>query len=352
LPPEYLREEPIDRRLDVYAMGITLWIALAGVEPWPETKDSELVKKILSQGVPRLSMSGLVVAESLEAVLRCACARTRDDRFPTALAMASELERLARETGWMASHTEVAEFVEQLEGERLTSLRESVASRISLSGGGTLRPPVGSSSAPPVSTEEPIADGAADRGSKASPIYARGEVLPPTQVAIDSMLVRSTRTRTRSGTTPKAEPKPPELGPRQTKLGVGKLGDAPASAPADEKSSPRGWFGPSETKLGLGTTEEIASKSAVTAPEPSQPRRFGPHETKLGLGTAPTTHDEKLDSGPPLVGPPVRAEPELKPNLSLSESPRAAADRWKLVAIVALIVVALLVGVVIGVLSR
>src|SRR5260221_8710310 len=33
MSPEYLQRQPVDRRLDVYAMGMTLWIALTGWSP-------------------------------------------------------------------------------------------------------------------------------------------------------------------------------------------------------------------------------------------------------------------------------------------------------------------------------
>lgn len=129
LPPEYLQEDTFDRRLDVYAMGVTLWVTLAGAEPWPTASAPDVVQRILSEGMPSLASMGLQVAPQLEDLIKRACARDPEERFPTARAMQEALDRIGRDTGWLATHSEVGEVVEQLEGERLSQLKAYVASR-------------------------------------------------------------------------------------------------------------------------------------------------------------------------------------------------------------------------------
>ncbi len=129
MPPEYLRSEPVDRRLDVYAMGVTLWIALASVEPWPDADHTELVSAILREGIPPLSSSGISVAPELEELVARATAPLAADRFASASEMRSALEDLVRTTGWTATQSEVAAFVEELEGRRLASRRAAIAGR-------------------------------------------------------------------------------------------------------------------------------------------------------------------------------------------------------------------------------
>jgi eukaryotic-like serine/threonine-protein kinase len=126
MPPEYLRRQQIDRTLDVYAMGMTLWIALAGSEPWPELNDAQLVTKILHDRLPPLAQTGARLVEGLDEIVQKACARDPAQRYPTASAMGSALAAFARNTGWIATHVEVAEFVEELCGDRLELLRSEV----------------------------------------------------------------------------------------------------------------------------------------------------------------------------------------------------------------------------------
>ncbi|MEZ4295354.1 MAG: serine/threonine-protein kinase [Polyangiaceae bacterium] len=50
MAPEYLRREPTDRRLDVYATGVTMWAALAGDIPWADLAEAHVVHELLRGG--------------------------------------------------------------------------------------------------------------------------------------------------------------------------------------------------------------------------------------------------------------------------------------------------------------
>ncbi|MGE0321027.1 MAG: serine/threonine-protein kinase [Polyangiaceae bacterium] len=152
LAPEYLQDDHFDRRLDVYSMGVTLWVALAGAEPWPNASHADVVQRVLSEGLPPLSRVGVRVAPQLEALLAKACARDPEQRFPTAKAMLEALDQIGRETGWLATHSEVAQVVEQFDGERLDQLRRYIASTYR---GDAPRPPMDSGvrSPPPLSRQ-------------------------------------------------------------------------------------------------------------------------------------------------------------------------------------------------------
>ncbi len=78
LPPEYLQRQAVGPDFDVYSLGVTLWIALAGSEPWPQADDAAMVTQILTTGVPRLS-TVMDVAPQLDDVLSKACALDRRD---------------------------------------------------------------------------------------------------------------------------------------------------------------------------------------------------------------------------------------------------------------------------------
>jgi tRNA A-37 threonylcarbamoyl transferase component Bud32 len=171
MPPEYLHQSPIDRRLDVYAMGVTMFIALTGVEPWADATDVTLVSRILTEGVPPMSSTGLTVAPELEAVVKKATETEPEKRYATAAEMNREIEQIARRAGWMGTQSEVATFVEELEGRRLAARRTAVASgatmpRTSDAVEAPTLEAVTAPKAPPV--EEP--DPAGDRASEVRPL--------------------------------------------------------------------------------------------------------------------------------------------------------------------------------------
>lgn len=126
LPPEYLRGDPVGPTFDIYALGITLWMSLTGVEPWPDLDDMELARAIAFDGVP--SLEGLVdVAPEVRALVERACERDPHKRFQSAREMAIAIERWERQCGWVATHAEVAACVERLLGDKLRARREEVA---------------------------------------------------------------------------------------------------------------------------------------------------------------------------------------------------------------------------------
>jgi serine/threonine-protein kinase len=127
MPPEYLERRPIDRRFDVYGMGITLWTALAGDAPWPDAGDAQLVHLAVTEGVPPLSASGLAIAPPVEAIVARACQRDPAARFASAREMLEAIEDLGRHTGWIASHGEVAALVSELAGKELAARRAALA---------------------------------------------------------------------------------------------------------------------------------------------------------------------------------------------------------------------------------
>ncbi len=127
MPPEYLRRGPVGPALDIYALGVTLWLALTARELWPEASEAQLVHHIVEDHIPPLSSTGIAIAPQIEQIVARACDAEAAYRFPTARAMSDAIEAVGRDTGWIASHSEVAGFVDALMGVDLGRRRERVA---------------------------------------------------------------------------------------------------------------------------------------------------------------------------------------------------------------------------------
>lgn len=126
LSPEYLRRETLGPAADVYAMGVTLWLALTGKDMWPGASEAQMVRHIVSDGVPPLTQA-LQVAPEIASLVARACAAEPQQRFSSARAMAAEIERLGRDRGWLATHHEVAQWLDELAGTDLARQRERIA---------------------------------------------------------------------------------------------------------------------------------------------------------------------------------------------------------------------------------
>jgi eukaryotic-like serine/threonine-protein kinase len=125
LAPEYIRREPVGPTLDLYALGVTLWFAISGKDPWAGANEAQFVESILGDGVPPLGAHISVAPEIGEFVGR-ACHKEAYERFASAEEMADVIRRFDRERGWVASHAEVSAFVKDLLGVDLERRRELI----------------------------------------------------------------------------------------------------------------------------------------------------------------------------------------------------------------------------------
>src|SRR5438045_4502495 len=110
MPPEYLQREAVDRRMDIYAMGVTFWVALAGRDLWAGMSEAQILQQILHEGVPMLSTVGVTVPTEIETIVARATQMRPSDRFSTARHMIDALQEFGRRGGTIESRMRVAEY--------------------------------------------------------------------------------------------------------------------------------------------------------------------------------------------------------------------------------------------------
>jgi serine/threonine-protein kinase len=121
-PPEYLQREPVGPTLDLYALGVCMWLAITGRELWPEETEAQVVRAILDDGIPPLATC-VEVAPAIQDLVAVACARDPRCRFQTAREMRAAIEALDRNCGWVASHGAIADTVKDFLGDDLERRR-------------------------------------------------------------------------------------------------------------------------------------------------------------------------------------------------------------------------------------
>lgn len=115
LSPEYIRGEPVDRRSDVFALGIVLWESLAKKRLFRSEREPDVLGKILGMAIPALTLSPMSTAAVLDRIVARALARDVRERFRTALEVAEAVENAALELGLEANPTSVARAVRAFE---------------------------------------------------------------------------------------------------------------------------------------------------------------------------------------------------------------------------------------------
>lgn len=113
MSPEQCRGGALDRRTDVFALGIVLHELITGRRLFASRDPLVCMRRILrGEVVPPSAIRPEVPA--LEAVVMRALRRSPDERFPSAAAMADALDHVAREQGWCEGASDVARLLETL----------------------------------------------------------------------------------------------------------------------------------------------------------------------------------------------------------------------------------------------
>ncbi|RAL22759.1 hypothetical protein DL240_07620 [Lujinxingia litoralis] len=127
LSPEQCLHEDLDRRSDVFAMGIVLWEMSAMRRLFKRRTELEMMQAIIGGDVPRPSRFRPEVPAALEAVILRALSVDRGERYESAETMRQALQEAARVEGLGLGERPVAEYLKEVAGEKLEERRATVA---------------------------------------------------------------------------------------------------------------------------------------------------------------------------------------------------------------------------------
>lgn len=135
--PEQINGKNIDRRTDVFALGVVLWELLTGERLFRRETNAASYLAVLHDPIPDVRTKNPDVPEAIAKVVARALDRDRDARFPTAEAFRVAIDEARGERIPEASVEEVSFWIAQLAPPKLTfaelqrELEESVVSKSS-----------------------------------------------------------------------------------------------------------------------------------------------------------------------------------------------------------------------------
>jgi serine/threonine-protein kinase len=116
MAPEQLRGKPLDRRVDVYALGIVFYELLTGQKPFNAKTEAELARAILAEPfVPALERRK-DLPRAVQWILERALAKDREKRYPDCRAFQADLEAFIRATRNAVGASQLARFIERVMG--------------------------------------------------------------------------------------------------------------------------------------------------------------------------------------------------------------------------------------------
>jgi serine/threonine-protein kinase len=114
MPPEQVRARPLDRRVDVYALGVVLYELLTKHKPFEATVDASIMKAILHEKVIPAVAYRPDLPEELQRILDKALAKDREQRYPDCLSLAADLEEFILSVGKPVTAQQIIQLVAQV----------------------------------------------------------------------------------------------------------------------------------------------------------------------------------------------------------------------------------------------
>jgi len=135
MAPEQLLGEPLDRRCDVFALGIVLFELATHQRLFKRASDYLTARAILEEPIPRADTVDPAIPPELASVIDQALARDKAKRFPDAAALAAALETAMTPHGGLASPAQIAAVVtstDELSAQRTRQAKVLAVARSSI----------------------------------------------------------------------------------------------------------------------------------------------------------------------------------------------------------------------------
>lgn len=133
IAPEQVLGEAVDRRADIYSAGVVLWELITGRRLWRGLTQMETLKKVVEGDIAPPSSVNPRVPEELERICMKALSLRREDRQPTARALANDIEEFALRRVSPVSEREIGKAVADAFAQERMRIREIIDSQLSRS---------------------------------------------------------------------------------------------------------------------------------------------------------------------------------------------------------------------------
>ena len=133
LAPEQCLGKPVDRRTDIFSLGIILWELLTRRRLFKRDNEGATLNAVMNEEIPKIRTVRSLVPVTLEAVAMRALEKAPGDRFQSAGEMGAALRDYLLKTGEAAGTAEIAEFINGALGERAQN-KKSMLERLRTSG--------------------------------------------------------------------------------------------------------------------------------------------------------------------------------------------------------------------------
>ncbi|HZI11969.1 MAG TPA: protein kinase [Myxococcus sp.] len=288
MAPEQAKGKEVDRRADVFALGVSLYEALTHVRPFARENDLAVLNALLHGEFKRPRELRKDLPQALEAIILKAMAFKPEDRYPSAEAFANALEAFLGEHLSVSGGAHLAAFLRAHFGEERFTERTRIPTLATLTATyGTEGSPVQAAGTQPAGTE--LSAG----GPKPPEVPTAHGVVPRSSVSAAAASAPGTPVPAAVAASPAPTPVP-----------------VPVVAPA---SGGRGW---QTLAIGLASGMMLAGAAVVGYRQFSGPQALAP---------APVAQVAVAAASPAPAPSPVPETPAAAPAVAAAPAEAAAA---------------------------
>jgi eukaryotic-like serine/threonine-protein kinase len=132
MAPEQATMGTVDRRADVFSVGVMLWEVAAGRRMWPNMDDMQIAHHLIGETFPTSPREvNPNVSEALDRICRKALAAKRDERYESAEAFRADLEEYLADTGHLvAARRKLASAVSDLFADKRAAIKGVIETQL------------------------------------------------------------------------------------------------------------------------------------------------------------------------------------------------------------------------------
>ena len=131
MPPEQVTSENVDRRTDVFAVGVMMWEAATGAKMWSGLNEAAIMNHLLNGELTPPSEINPDVAPELERIILRSLAPDQEDRYASAAELQKDLEGYLDTLGPALHAREVGNLLEELFADERDKTRRVVEGQLS-----------------------------------------------------------------------------------------------------------------------------------------------------------------------------------------------------------------------------
>ena len=133
MAPEQAQGKEVDRRADIFSLGVSLYESLTNVRPFARENDLAILNALLQSDFMPPAQLRRDIPPELEAVVLKSLALKPEDRFATAADFADALEHSVKGKVPLATHKELSEYLRTQFGEERFAAKTRIPTLASLS---------------------------------------------------------------------------------------------------------------------------------------------------------------------------------------------------------------------------